>query len=150
MWLYSVLFIKVSYAIVHQCFLLTLSRKIIVRKPTLQTTNKFFIWKYLDEFHSALRAAAIKVTIQNLDQMKLPTTDIHIFLTTISFNAHTRFYSQLEGIVYEDSIQGDDRLETRIVTSAQIMKQMPSFWTSLHWVYVLTAHVATFNITATN
>ena len=28
--------------IVHQCFLMMLSRKIIVRKATLQTTNKFF------------------------------------------------------------------------------------------------------------
>ena len=28
--------------IVQQCFLMTLSRKIIVFKPTLQTTNKFF------------------------------------------------------------------------------------------------------------
>ena len=28
--------------IVHQCFLMTISRKIIVFKPTLQTTNKFF------------------------------------------------------------------------------------------------------------
>ena len=29
--------------IVHQCFLMMLSRKIIVRKATLQTTNKFFL-----------------------------------------------------------------------------------------------------------
>ena len=29
--------------IVHQCFLMTLSRKIIIFKPTLKTTNKFFI-----------------------------------------------------------------------------------------------------------
>ena len=28
--------------IVHQCFLMTLSRQIVVFKPTLQTTNKFF------------------------------------------------------------------------------------------------------------
>ena len=28
--------------IVHQCFLMTLSRKIIARKAPLQTTNKFF------------------------------------------------------------------------------------------------------------
>ena len=28
--------------IVHHCFLMTLSRKIIVYKQTLQTTNKFF------------------------------------------------------------------------------------------------------------
>ena len=31
--------------IVHQCFLMTLSRKIIVFKPTLQTTNMFFFSK---------------------------------------------------------------------------------------------------------
>ena len=30
--------------IVHQCFLMMLSRKIIVRKTTLQTTNKFFAY----------------------------------------------------------------------------------------------------------
>ena len=30
--------------IVYQCFLMTLSRKIIVFKPTLQTTNKFFFF----------------------------------------------------------------------------------------------------------
>ena len=28
--------------IVHQCFLMMLSRKMIVRKATLQTTNQFF------------------------------------------------------------------------------------------------------------
>ena len=31
--------------IVHQFFLMTLSRTIIVFKPTLQTTNKFFLFK---------------------------------------------------------------------------------------------------------
>ena len=35
-----------NYAIVHQCFVITLSRKIIVRKRALQTTNKFFILMY--------------------------------------------------------------------------------------------------------
>ena len=37
-----------KYAIVHQCFLMTLPRKIIIRKPTLHTTNKFFLIKYLN------------------------------------------------------------------------------------------------------
>jgi hypothetical protein len=34
--------ILVMLLIVHQCFLITLSRKIIVLKPTLQTANNFF------------------------------------------------------------------------------------------------------------
>ena len=33
--------------IVHQCFLMMLSRKIIVRKATLQTTNKFFFSRFV-------------------------------------------------------------------------------------------------------
>ena len=37
--------------IVHQCFLMTLSRKIIVFKQTLQTTNKFFIFFILTYFY---------------------------------------------------------------------------------------------------
>ena len=36
----------IKYAIVHQCFFMTLSCKIIVRKPTLQTIRQFFL-KYL-------------------------------------------------------------------------------------------------------
>ena len=40
--------------IVHQCFLMMLSRKMIVRKATLQTTNKFFYNKYLQIFHKPI------------------------------------------------------------------------------------------------
>ena len=35
----------VMLLIVHQCFLMTLSRKIIVFKQSLQATNKFFLRK---------------------------------------------------------------------------------------------------------
>ena len=41
--LYSIQFNSIKYAIVHQCFLMTLSRKIVVHKPTLQTA-KFFLF----------------------------------------------------------------------------------------------------------
>ena len=41
--------------IVHQCLLMTLSRKIIVFKPTLQTTNKFyFLTEYLDDLKKSI------------------------------------------------------------------------------------------------
>ena len=40
--IYEIIFNSQKYAIVHQYFLMTISRKIIVRKPTLQTTMFFY------------------------------------------------------------------------------------------------------------
>ena len=46
--------------IVHQCYLMMLSRKIIVFKPTLQTTNRLFFGK---RFRKPLAFSANQATI---------------------------------------------------------------------------------------
>ena len=62
--------------IVHQCFLMMLSRKIIVHKTTLQTTNNFFRDKYcFEEFNKNYRRLYLTISIRNQNIMAFKGPD---------------------------------------------------------------------------
>ena len=74
---------------VHQCFLMMLSRKSIVFKPTLQTTNKFFcviLGKWIFVILEATFLFPILSGIKQLAHLLLP----HQLILVLRFVIHLR------------------------------------------------------------
>ena len=72
--------------IVHQFFLMMLSRKIIIRKATLQTTNKFFVKSFLFIFVLFSTFHLYSIQMLWLIFQQVLSVLIILFLHTIHFS----------------------------------------------------------------
>ena len=77
--------IWVMLLIVHQCFLMTLSPKLIVFKPTLQTTNKFFFSWASFVFKEDIGRNVVIVTQAKMDAMKVVSISENMFMDILLF-----------------------------------------------------------------